>query len=242
MTQQTYYGPTRLDDGDEDVPVDTEAVTEVAAAESESATLAEIEVAPPELAAAHDEPAVEVAGEALAESDPDADAGGRHRSSRKPWAAMTILVVLVSMSLLLAIAAGYLKWWIGSAEASRLAGIESVRAATDGTIKMLSYRPDTVDQDLAAARDWLTGHLKDSYGSLTHDVVAPGSKQKQISAIAAVPAVALVSASANHATVLVFVDQTITVGNDAPTSTASRVRVTLDKIAGRWLIAGFDPI
>jgi Mce-associated membrane protein len=36
--------------------------------------------------------------------------------------------------------------------------------------------------------------------------------------------------------VLVFVNQTVAVGNDPPTDTASNVRVTLDKIGGRWLI------
>ncbi len=50
------------------------------------------------------------------------------------------------------------------------------------------------------------------------------------------------SASADHAEVLVFVNQTITVGNDPPTDTASSVRVTLDKIGGRWLISAFEPV
>ena len=50
------------------------------------------------------------------------------------------------------------------------------------------------------------------------------------------------SASADHAEVLVFVNQTITVGNDPPTDTPSSVRVTLDKIGGRWLISQFDPV
>jgi Mce-associated membrane protein len=42
--------------------------------------------------------------------------------------------------------------------------------------------------------------------------------------------------------VLAFVDQTTTIGNDAPTDTASSVRVTLDKVDSRWLISGFDPV
>ena len=50
------------------------------------------------------------------------------------------------------------------------------------------------------------------------------------------------SASADHAEVLVFVNQTITVGNDPPTDTASSVWVTLDKIGGRWLISAFEPV
>jgi len=32
------------------------------------------------------------------------------------------------------------------------------------------------------------------------------------------------------------------VGADAPTNTTSSVRVTLDKVGGRWLISAFDPI
>lgn len=107
---------------------------------------------------------------------------------------------------------------------------------------MLSYRPETVEKDLNAARDRLTGTLRDSYSSLTRDVVIPGSKQKSISASATVPAAASVSAAPDHAVVLLFVDQTVVVGNDPATNTASRVRVMLDKVAGRWLISSFDPL
>jgi Mce-associated membrane protein len=125
---------------------------------------------------------------------------------------------------------------------SETARIESVQAAKDSTIALLSYKPDTVEQQLGAARDLLTGDFRDSYTSLTNDVVIPGAKQKQISAVATVPAVASVSAKPNQAVVLVFVNQTVIVGQDAPTDTASSVRVTLDKVGDRWLIAKFDPV
>ena len=120
--------------------------------------------------------------------------------------------------------------------------IESMQAAKDSTIALLSYKPDTVEQQLGAARDLLTGEFRDSYTSLTNDVVIPGAKQKQISAVATVPAVASVSANPSHAVVLVFVNQTVIVGQDAPTDTASSVRVTLDKVGDRWLISKFDPV
>ncbi|OBB09688.1 hypothetical protein A5761_29260 [Mycolicibacterium setense] len=144
--------------------------------------------------------------------------------------------------MVLALGAGYLKWMDSSIHSSDAAGSESVNAATEGATAMLTYRPDTVEKDLTAANDRLTGPLKDSYGMLTHDVVIPGAQQKQISAVATVPAAATVSATQKHAVVLVFVNQEITIGAEPPTSTASRVRVTLDKVGGRWLIAGFDPI
>jgi Mce-associated membrane protein len=146
------------------------------------------------------------------------------------------------VALLLALAAGYLKWMDNSVRNSDVARIESVQAAKDSTIALLSYKPDTVEQQLGAARDLLTGDFRDSYTSLTHDVVIPGAKQKQISALATVPAVASVSAKPDHAVVLVFVNQTVNVGQDPPSDTASSVRVTLDKVGDRWLISKFDPV
>ncbi|KLO31369.1 membrane protein [Mycolicibacter heraklionensis] len=150
--------------------------------------------------------------------------------------------VLPALVLALTGVTGYLKWCDERSGVIREAAIESVEVATDSAIAMLSYRPDSVEQDLDAARGRLTGGLKDSYTSLTHDVVIPGARQKHISAVATVPAAASVSASNSHAVALLFINQTIVMGNDPPTDTASRVRVTLDKVDGRWLIAGFDPI
>jgi Mce-associated membrane protein len=88
----------------------------------------------------------------------------------------------------------------------------------------------------------LTGNFRDAYTSLIDQVVIPGARQKQITSVATVPAAASVSANGNHAVVLVFVNQTITIGNDPPTNTASSVRVTLDKPNGQWLISQFEPV
>jgi Mce-associated membrane protein len=125
---------------------------------------------------------------------------------------------------------------------SEVARVQSVQAAIDSTVAMLSYRPDTVQQNLAAARDRMTGDFRDSYASLTNDVVIPGAKQRQISAVATVPATSSVSATSTHAVVLIFVNQTTIIGNDPPTDTASSVKVTLEKVQDRWLISQFDPI
>jgi Mce-associated membrane protein len=162
--------------------------------------------------------------------------------SRFAWTRVVAFGILPGVALILALGAGYAKWRNASVRDAQVAGIEAVQTAKDGTVALLAYRPDTVEKDLTAARDRLTGAFRDSYTSLTDDVVIPGAEQKLISAAASVPAAALVSASDTHSVVLVFVDQTTTLGSDAPTNTASSVRVTLDKINGRWLISGFDPV
>jgi Mce-associated membrane protein len=163
-------------------------------------------------------------------------------STRRKWLAHAFgFGVVPFVALVLALGAGYLKFENATATAVEGAAVESVEAAKESTIAMLSYTPDTADAKLAAARDRLTGTFRDSYTTLTTDVVIPGAKEKQISAAATVTGAASVSASYNHAVVLIFVNQHIVMGNDRPTDTASVVEVTLDNIAGRWLISGFDP-
>ncbi|MDT5347754.1 MAG: Mce-associated rane protein [Mycobacterium sp.] len=109
-------------------------------------------------------------------------------------------------------------------------------------VKLLSYKPDTVEADLNAAASLLTGNFRESYSKLTHDVVIPGAKQKNITAVAQVPAAGVESLTTDKASTIVFVNQTVTVPPDAPTNTASSIRVGLRKINGAWFIDAFDPI
>ncbi|MDT5091405.1 MAG: Mce-associated rane protein [Mycobacterium sp.] len=181
------------------------------------------------------------------EPDPDTDepASDAERTTagrRIQWSRAIAYGLVPALAFLLVSAAGYLKWQDASLREAQAARAESVRAAIDSTVALLSYRADTVDKDLEAAKTRLTGTFLTAYASLTHDVVIPGAKQKQISAVATVPAAASTSVTAGHAVVVVFVNQTIIIGQGAPTSTASSVRVTLDKVDGRWLISQFDPV
>jgi Mce-associated membrane protein len=161
---------------------------------------------------------------------------------RIAWSRILAYGVLPLLAMALATAAGYLKWQDGTARDTDVARVDAVQTARDATTALLSYQPVTADRQLGAAGDLLTGTFKDSYTQLTHDVVIPGAKQKQISAVANVAAAASVSASPSHAVVLVFIDQTVIVGKDAPAATSSAVRVTMDKIGARWLISAFDPV
>lgn len=160
----------------------------------------------------------------------------------RDWQRLIAFMVLPAVVVLLGAIAGLLKWQSEAPREDQAAAAESVAAARDTTSAILSYTPGTVDKDLNAARERLTGSFLDAYTKLVNDVVIPGSKEKKISAVAQVPAAASISASPNHAVALVFVNQTTTVGNDAPTNTTSSVRVTLDNVRGRWLVSGFDPV
>lgn len=118
---------------------------------------------------------------------------------------------------------------------------ESVQAATDGTAKLLTYQPETVRQQLTDARTLTTGAFRNEYTQMTQGVIV-GAEQNHISAVTTVPAAASVSATADHAVVLVFINQTVTVGDQTPTHTPTSVRVTLDREGGKWLISGFQTV
>jgi len=196
----------------------------------------------PKLRRTDDRGIADSAGETSADPAGETSADPAGAKSRFRWTRAVAYGLLPALALLLAPAAGYLKWQDASAHDSQVAGADAVRAATDGTIALLSYKPETVEKDLDAARTRMTGTFLNAYTSLTHDVVIPGAKQKQVSAVATVPAAASVRATADHAVVLLCVNQAVVVGQDASTTTASSVRVSLDKIGDRWLISQFDPV
>lgn len=175
------------------------------------------------------------------EAAEDRPADGPHQprsgATRVNWQLASAISIMA-----VALVTAYFKWAYSKAYAADEARSATVQTAATSTIAMLSYNPDTVEQDLRAAGALMTGGFKDSYESLTRDVVIPGAKQKRIAAAATVAGAASVSADEKHAVVMLFVNQTTTVGNDPPTDSASTVRVTLEKVEGRWLVAQFDPV
>jgi Mce-associated membrane protein len=185
---------------------------------------------------------VEETEDAEVEAEPDDESDTERKRHPLGWLRVVAYGVLPGLALLLAVAAGSLLWTGGSTDGAALARTESVRVASEDAIALLSYKAESADKDLNAARDRLTGDFKDAYTDLIRRVVIPGAKEKQISAVVKVSAAASVSATANHAVVLLFANQTVTIGQGAPTDTQPVIRVTLDKVNGRWLVSHFDPV
>ena len=111
------------------------------------------------------------------------------------WKRVLAYGVLPGLALVVALAAGYLKWLGGSTQDSAALRAETVRIGSEDAVALLSYKPESVDKDLGAARDRLTGDFKDAYTALTRQVVIPGAKEKHISAVAKASAVWWMEAS-----------------------------------------------
>src|ERR1700694_5961050 len=132
----------------------------------------EIPAEPVQTETVEDETKTADASTEVDESDHDDQSTSARRRIR--WSRAIAFGGLPGLALLPA-AAGFRKWQDASARDAQVARAESARAATDGTIALLSYRLDTVEKDLEAAKGRLTGTFLSAYTSLTHDVVIPGA-------------------------------------------------------------------
>nr|WP_246216838.1 hypothetical protein [Mycobacterium botniense] len=154
----------------------------------------------------------------------------------------------VVLILLLAVSAGLATWlyfheYRPDRQTDQSVARAVCRAASDGTVALLSYAPESLDRDFATAKSHLTGDFLSYYDQFTQQIVAPAAKQKSLKTTAHVMRAAVAELHPNSAVVLVFVDQSTTSkDNPDPSMAASSVLVTLTKINGSWLITKFDPV
>lgn len=170
----------------------------------------------------------------------------RTRSARppSPWsgrigAAVLAVFLVASLSVL-----GWLYWFsyrpdsAVDADAAKAA----ITAASDGTVAVLSYAPDTIERDFSTARSHLTGEFLTYYDNFTKQIVGPATQQKSLKTTAVVLRAALTEFQPNSAKVLLFINQsTLSKDRPEPTMTSSSVLVTLTKADGKWLISQFNP-
>jgi Mce-associated membrane protein len=118
-----------------------------------------------------------------------------------------------------------------------------VKAASDGTVALLSYSPESLDKDFANAKSHLSGDFLSTYNQFTEQIVAPAAKQKSLKTIAHVIGAAVSELHPNSAVVLVFLDQSTTSKDRPdPSMSASSVLVSMTWVNGKWLITKFDPV
>ncbi|WP_065072974.1 hypothetical protein [Mycolicibacterium fortuitum] len=150
-------------------------------------------------------------------------------------------VVLAVIALVLAVASGVLRWLTVTQAESDTARVESVEAAKEITAEMLSYETDTVEQQLTAARDRMTGKFLGTYTAMINEVI-PAAQAQRIAAVADVLEVGTVKAEPDRAELVLFVNQSVQVGDHMPEKTPSVARVTMVKDGDRWLLSEYEPV
>lgn len=152
-------------------------------------------------------------------------------------------VIAAVLTAVLVIAAGALLWIRHEAAALETVRAELMAEAPTLVEDLLSYNSETVDRDLGEAANGATGSFKDGFVDFATTSVVPQSREKGISTRARVVDIGLLSAGDDHAELLMFVDQiTTSFAQPAPASSSSRVRVTVERMDGRWFIGELTPI
>ena len=183
---------------------------------------------------------------AVDEIDKAADSADSSPAARRSLPAIPLIPAALVLGLL---AAGALAGWLYFAQfrpdtqTDNAVAQSAVNAARDGTVALLSYKPDTLNQDFAAARSHLTGDFLNYYDQFTKEVVTPAAQSKAVATTAQVVGAAASELHPNSAVVLVFVNQvTTSKERPDPAMASSSVLVSLTKVRGDWLIDKFDPI
>ena len=160
---------------------------------------------------------------------------------------MRLLLGVVGLAALL-ISAGVAAWLYFSQyrpdqQTDAAAAKTALDAATNGTVALLSYAPESLDKDFATAKSHLTGDFLSYYTQFTEQVVTPAAQQKSVKTTASVVRAAVSELKPNSAVVLVFVNQSTTSKENPDGAFAvSSVKVSLNKVDSAWLISSFDPV
>lgn len=185
--------------------------------------------------------AAEVAGSDSDTAEPNAEPAEPDAEVPRARSRVSATVVLAAVALVLAVACAVLRWMIVAQDQSDTARDESVQAAKEITAQMLSYETETVDQQLTAARDRMTGEFLGKYSAMINEVI-PAAHAQQIAAVADVLRAGVVSAKPDSAELVLFVNQSVQVGNNMPQKTASVARATMVKVDDRWMMSKYDPV
>ncbi|MGW5384467.1 twin-arginine translocation pathway signal [Nocardia sp. NPDC003963] len=158
-------------------------------------------------------------------------------TSREPLLLTLVAVVAV------AVAAALLAFQYRPDDRGDAVKNEVLSAATEGTVALLSYSPESLDADFAAAKSRMTGDFLTYYNQFTEKVIAPAAEEKSVKTTATIVRSAVAEMHADSAVALLFINQTTTSAEKPdPALAASSVRVTLSKVEDSWLISSFDPV
>jgi Mce-associated membrane protein len=166
------------------------------------------------------------------------------RAGRIPagWriAIVTVLALLVAGS---GVAAGILDTQTSNNTSTQQERDAAVAAAKTEIPQILSYNYKTLSADLARASADTTGQFSGQFGVLAGQLIGPNATKQQTVTKATVPVAAAVDSSGNQVTVLVFVDQSTTSkAQPKAQANASQLRVTMQKVNGRWLVEEFTAL
>lgn len=108
--------------------------------------------------------------------------------------------------------------------------------------EVFAYDYQTVERSLAAAYPLLTPDYRAEFQKSANNQIIPEAKKREVVVQANVVGVGVMSAKRESASVMVFMNRTVTDKSRQPLYDGSRLRVDFKKVGKQWLIAYITPI
>ncbi len=166
----------------------------------------------------------------------------RTRSSTAARLVGVLSVLLAVGFVALAGVGGWLYW-----NRVELRGEQSTRAdvaplAAKQIPQVFGYDYQTVERNLNEVYPLLTPAYRQEFEDRATKDIIPQARERQLVSQANVVGVGVLSAQRNSASVMVYMNRTVTDKSKQPVYDGSRLRVDYQKIDGKWLIEYITPI
>ena len=158
------------------------------------------------------------------------------------WLIAAVVSLLTITYIGLAVAGGWLYWQRVETRGEQSARLALPRLATQEIPEVFAYDYQTVERSLGAAYPLLTPAYRREFEKSANDQIIPEARKREVVVQASVVGVGVMAAQRNSASVMVYMNRTVTDKTRQPLYDGSRLRVDYQKIGGKWLINYITPI
>lgn len=154
----------------------------------------------------------------------------RRWSTRVRWLAVALVAVLTC--------AGYEGWLLFQQHQTDVAAAQALAAAEKYVVTLTSVDSDALDKHVADVLDGSTGEFNNSYARTASGQHSRHVVNDKVKTHGKVVESAVKSATTSKVQVLLMVDQSVSsLATPEPQIDRSRIKMTMDKIDGRWLVS-----
>jgi Mce-associated membrane protein len=154
----------------------------------------------------------------------------------------TVTILLAMGFVAVAGVGGWLYWDRTELRGEQVARDELKPLAAQQIPKVFGYDYQTVERSLNEVYPLLTPDYRQEFEDRANKDIIPQARERQLVSQANVVGVGVLTSQRDSASVMVYMNRTVTDKSKTPIYDGSRLRVDYQKIDGKWLIKYITPI
>jgi Mce-associated membrane protein len=158
------------------------------------------------------------------------------------WLIAAVVSLLTTAVIGLAAAGGWFYWDRVQTRGEQAARAVLPKLAKDEIPQVFGYDFQTVATTLSEAYPMLTPDYRREFEKSVNAQIIPEAKKREVVVQANVVGVGVMEAKRDSASVMVYMNRTVTDKSRQPVYDGSRLRVDYKRVGGKWLINYITPI